>query len=157
MYEIKIPDSLVTSFFTYLGTLSWPIIVLVIVCIFRLPISKLLANLKSAKWKDLILEFDDKVPVYSPEDNRFYSVILKSPLAPSSRGRGIEANIFGLLSDEEIEQSKQKARKRLEEDTKRVGYERGKLFQLDNGKWAIAWEVEASATIGLKDTFGTTT
>jgi len=37
------------------------------------------------------------------------------------------------------EQSKEAAQKRLDDDTKRVGYMRGELFQNDDGTWSIHW------------------
>jgi tetrahydromethanopterin S-methyltransferase subunit G len=37
------------------------------------------------------------------------------------------------------EQSKNAAQKRLDEDTKRVGYVRGELFQNEDGTWSIHW------------------
>ena len=148
MYEIKISDDLWKTIFTYLGTLSWPIIALIVACIFRNPIVNLIARIKTAKWKDLVLEFGDKVPVYSPEDKKFHPVILKPE--PVTTFKPSEVKLVSRLSEDEIEQSKQKAQKRLEEDTKRVGYQRGKLYQLDNGKWAISWDVEISDGIILK-------
>ena len=47
----------------------------------------------------------------------------------------------GQLIAKEIasEQSKIAAQKRLDEDTKRVGYVRGEIYQVKNGSWAIAW------------------
>jgi len=47
----------------------------------------------------------------------------------------------GQLIAKEIasEQSKIAAQKRLDEDTKRVGYDRGEIYQVKNGSWAIAW------------------
>jgi hypothetical protein len=35
--------------------------------------------------------------------------------------------------------SKEAAQKRLDEDTKRVGYVRGEVFQLEDGSWGLAW------------------
>lgn len=35
--------------------------------------------------------------------------------------------------------SKENAQKRLDEDTKKVGYQRGEIYQLENGGWAIHW------------------
>jgi hypothetical protein len=35
--------------------------------------------------------------------------------------------------------SKASAQKRLDEDTQRVGYVRGELYQLKDGSWGIAW------------------
>lgn len=37
------------------------------------------------------------------------------------------------------EQSKEAAQKRLDNDTKRVGYVRGELLQNDDGTWSIHW------------------
>ncbi len=37
------------------------------------------------------------------------------------------------------EQAKTAAQKRLDEDTKRVGYVRGELFQNEAGSWSIHW------------------
>lgn len=37
------------------------------------------------------------------------------------------------------EQSKEIAQSRLDEDTRRVGYVRGELFQNEDGSWSIAW------------------
>lgn len=37
------------------------------------------------------------------------------------------------------EQSKEAAQKRLDDDTKRVGYVRGELFQNEDGTWSIHW------------------
>lgn len=47
----------------------------------------------------------------------------------------------GQLIAKEIvsEQSKMAAQKRLDEDTKRVGYVRGGIYQVKNSSWAIAW------------------
>ena len=35
--------------------------------------------------------------------------------------------------------SKAAAQKRLDKDTKKVGYVRGEVYQLDDGGWGIAW------------------
>jgi hypothetical protein len=37
------------------------------------------------------------------------------------------------------EQSKLAAQKRLDEDTKRVGFVRGEIYQLEDGNWGIHW------------------
>lgn len=37
------------------------------------------------------------------------------------------------------DQSKSAARKRLDEDTKKVGYVRGEIYEVENGRWAIHW------------------
>ena len=35
--------------------------------------------------------------------------------------------------------SKKEAQKRLDEDTKRVGYIRGEIYQLEDGTWGVQW------------------
>ena len=37
------------------------------------------------------------------------------------------------------EQSKEAAQKRLDEDTNRVGYVRGEIYETEGGSWAIHW------------------
>ncbi len=141
MYDIESWNSTIKVFLDFIGSISWPIIVLIIFWVFRSPISKLIATLKTLKWKDWTLEFGDKIPVYSPTDKAFQEVVLQPPV-PAVKAQVAE---ISKLSDEEIEQSRQRAQKRLDEDTKRVGYQRGKLFQVpDSGKWAIAWDLEVS-------------
>ena len=45
-----------------------------------------------------------------------------------------------LLAKEMLsKQSKEAAQKRLDEDTQRVGYVRGEVYQLEDGSWAIHW------------------
>jgi len=47
----------------------------------------------------------------------------------------------GQLIAKEIvsEQSKMAVQKRLDKDTKRVGYVRGEIYQVKDGSWAIGW------------------
>lgn len=47
----------------------------------------------------------------------------------------------GQLITKEIisEQSRIAVQKRLDEDTERVGYVRGEIYQLEDGSWAIHW------------------
>lgn len=45
-----------------------------------------------------------------------------------------------LLAEEMLgKQSKIAAQERLDEDTKRVGYVRGEIYQLEDGSWVIHW------------------
>jgi len=45
-----------------------------------------------------------------------------------------------LLAKEMLgEQSKGAAQKRLDQDTQRVGYVRGEIYQLEDGRWGIHW------------------
>ncbi len=151
MYDINITNSLTTSLFNYLGTLSWPIIVLIVACIFRQPIANLIARIKKIEVAGCKLEIGDTVNAYSPDDKAYYSIPLQPPSIPTKKAAEVK---ISRLSDEEIEQSRQKALKRLEEDTKLVGYQRGKLFQTKNGKWAISWDLEVSDKVILKDSSG---
>ena len=43
------------------------------------------------------------------------------------------------LGDQRIEESKRRAQKRLDEDTRNVGYQRGELKENEDGTWSIAW------------------
>ncbi|MCK4331447.1 MAG: hypothetical protein KAW81_02715 [Dehalococcoidia bacterium] len=54
------------------------------------------------------------------------------------------------LSKDEIEESRQQARQRLDEDTKKAGYQRGKLYHLADKSYGIAWEVNLSDGIVIK-------
>ena len=147
MFDITITDSMWTTIFTYLGTLSWPIIVLIIVCILRQPIASLITRIKKIEGAGWKFEIGDIVTAYSPDDKAYYSIPLQPPPVPTKKVA--EAKVTR-LSDEEIEQSKQKALKRLEEDTQFVGYQRGKLIQTKSGKWAISWNLELSDNITIK-------
>jgi hypothetical protein len=139
-------NATITGLFSWLSSLSWPIFILIIFLLFKNPIAKLILNLKSAEIAGFKLEFGDTIPVYSTTDKATYEVELRPPLPPSAEV--IEPKI-ARLSDEEIEQSRQNALKRLEDDTKKVGYQRGKLRQLENGGYAIAWEVQFGGKIGI--------
>ena len=44
-----------------------------------------------------------------------------------------------VLLDETNAYNKEAAQKRLDDDTKRVGYIRGELYEVKKGKWAIHW------------------
>ena len=137
-----------TTIFTYLGTLSWPIIVLIVVCILRQPIASLISRIKKIEGAGWKFEIGDAVKAYSPEDKVYYSVPLQVPSAPSLKVA--EAKAVDKLSEKEREDSRVNAMKRLKEDTEKVGYSRGKLFQIPNGKWAISWDVEVSDGVILK-------
>jgi len=38
-----------------------------------------------------------------------------------------------------LDRSKEAVQKRLDEDTKNVGYQRGEIFKTSDGGWAIHW------------------
>ena len=44
-----------------------------------------------------------------------------------------------VLLDETKVYNKEAAQERLDDDTKRVGYVRGELYEVEKGKWAIHW------------------
>lgn len=44
-----------------------------------------------------------------------------------------------VLMDDTKAYKKEAAQKRLDDDTKRVGYVRGELYEAQKGKWAIHW------------------
>lgn len=85
--------------------------------------------------------------MYSPEERKISVGVIQPIPLPALMMK--KAKVVG-LSDDEIEQSRQEALKRLEEDTKFVGYQRGKLIQTESGKWAIFWKLELSDRIGIK-------
>jgi hypothetical protein len=149
MYTIEISDDLWKTIFTFLGALLWPLVVIVAICIFKKPIAHLIRHIRKLEAPGCKLEIDDTVDVLNPKDKLYYSVPLQLPSVPTVKV--IEEEKVTRLSDEEIEQSRQRALDRIKEDTERVGYQRGKPYQLPNGKWAVAWELELSAKIGITD------
>jgi len=131
-----------------LSNLSWPIVVLAIVLIFKSEIKWLILHIKL--WKgfgqEITVGAADQVIARLPGDK--VGVELKLLLPPSKEAPEVKVP---RLSDEEIEQSRQRALKRIEDDTKKAGYQRGKLRQLDNGAYAVAWELEVSDRIKISD------
>lgn len=151
MFDVKCCNNIWTAIFTYLGTLSWPIVVLIIVCVLRQPLANLISRIKKVEVAGWKFEIGDIVLAFSPKDKVYYSIPLELPAVPAMKPAKAEV---ARLSDEEIEQSRQKALKRLEEDVKTVGYQRGKLIQTKTGKWAISWDLEVSDKVILKDSAG---
>ncbi len=147
MYDLIYYGYAITGLFNWLSSLSWPIFIFIIVWLFRHQIARLIANLKSASVFGVNVNFKDDQVSFPLEDKTVKSFKLQ-PLPPTEK---VPATKVQRLSDEQIEESKQKALKRLEEDTKRVGYKRGKLYQLENGKWGISWELQVSDGIIVKD------
>jgi len=135
-----------------IGSLAWPVVVFVIIFIFRNQIKILLLHIKSASFLGFNFEFNDTVDVYSPVDKTMHTIKLEepsSPIKPEEAPSGKKVEIQKLDANE-IEASRKRAQERLDEDTKRVGYKRGELFQLPNGGWAIAWKAEATFRVGIK-------
>jgi hypothetical protein len=131
-----------------LNNLSWPIVVLAIVLIFKSEIKWLILHIKS--WKGFGQEINvDAADQVTPLLRGVKVGVELKPLPPPSK-KAPEAKV-PKLPDEEIKQSRQRALKRIEEDTKKAGYQRGKLRQLDNGAYAVAWELEVSDGIKISD------
>ena len=135
MYDSDFWSKIITAI---LNNLPWPIVVLIIVLIFKRQIKWLIVHIKS--WKafgnELTIDKDDKVSVHPPGDK--VGVELELPSPPSEKALGAR------LSNEEIEQSRQRALKRIEEDIKKAGYQRGKLRPLENGGYAVVWDLQVS-------------
>jgi hypothetical protein len=132
------------SVFGFISSLAWPITVLLIILIFRSSLLKLIANVKTVKYKGLEVEVGDTLQVVTPMGGNESPLQQKPPVEDKDQPK------IQKLSDAEIEQSRQRALKRLQEDTERNGEQRGELFQLANGRWAIAWRAEAKVTIVIK-------
>lgn len=66
-------------------------------------------------------------------------------------GRRGYADVIGRFVLKTEEQSKEAAQKRLDEDTKKVGYVRGELYQTKDGNWAINWKVNVGEAIVISD------
>ncbi|TRZ52213.1 MAG: hypothetical protein D4S01_03290 [Dehalococcoidia bacterium] len=139
------------------------ILVIVLASIFRKPLANLIDNIGS-----IIIEWTTKGEKRKVQFNVGRDIFKKQVTAPSEpspqviQPEGIQSTeafgqtttiVTGIseLSKEEIEGSKQKAQQRLDEDTKRAGYQRGKLNQLPDKSWGIAWEVTVNDQIVIKD------
>ena len=134
-----------------LSNLSWPVVILAIVLIFKSEIKWLILHIKS--WKGFGQELNvDAADEITPLVRGVKSDVELKPLPPPSK-KAPKARVTR-LSDEEIEQSRQRALKRIEEDTQKAGYQRGKLRLLDNGGYAVSWELEVSDGIKLSDSVG---
>jgi hypothetical protein len=159
MADAEATTSIWTTVFNYLGTLSWPLIVLVIICIFRNPIATLIARIKSAKWKDVTVEFGDMVKAYSPEKKSFnYGVIQPATtnLVTDLR-EALAVEVPAELEKEFAKETKEldklerkktvqedpsfkRAMARIKEDAKQTGYVRGRPYKRVDGKWVVIWD-----------------
>ena len=132
----------ITGFFNWLSSLSWPGLVLIIVLLFKDHISSLLDNLKWLEIFGIKLGVGDTVRFHTTFDKETDVIGVRPPSAVEEK--------VPRLSNDEIEQSKQRALKRIDEDTKKVGYQRGKLRLLENGGYAVAWDVQVSDRFKIK-------
>lgn len=119
-----------------IDSLAWPVVVLVIVLLFRVPLATLIGRIKELKVPGISLETHDVVRL--PTGN-----IIKSEPVPTARTEETR------LSDEEIEASRKIAQARLDEDTKKVGIsarpvistpERQIRYFLDNEHNGSCWD-----------------
>lgn len=143
--------------------ISWPIVVLILgiifLIIFRIPIVNLLNRIRVAKGEGNKWEINFDLTIDKFNKNSFPQVL---------QPKGIESGeefgettisfqtttpneIKQILSEEEIEESRQKAQKRLDADTEKVGYIRGKLYQLKDGRYGIEWGINLSDIITIED------
>ena len=70
-------------------------------------------------------KFEPELDTYEPPEQ----IIIPEPAQLKVEG-GVPRVIKG---------SKDEAQERLDEDTKRVGYQRGEVFKQKDGKWGVAW------------------
>jgi hypothetical protein len=129
-----------------ISSLVWPITLFVILFLFRNQTKELIGRIIQIQYKELNFVFGDKVSVFSPIDNALHPIIEPTikELPPSQKAE------IPKLTPEEIEASKKRAQARLDEDTKKNGTQRGELFQLPDGRWAISWKAEATVRIGIR-------
>lgn len=129
---------------TIISSFAWPVSLIVLVLIFKKELSVLIGSIKSIRSGPVefqvgpgdVLDLSAAVPQTAPTHQY---IQVKS--IPSAEAFGTPTVMVGApkLSEEEIERSRQVAQRRLDEDTKRVGYQRGELFRRDDGVWAIRW------------------
>ena len=126
MYDATFWGNLVDTVLTFLGTLAWPTAIVIVVLIFRRQIEVLILHIKKGKLFGFEFEIGDKVQAYSPDDRKIYTIPLEKPAAE------VESKIHK-VSSEVIAMSKERAERRLEEDTRLTGIKRGRLFQHEDG------------------------
>ncbi len=142
--------------------IAWPVCVLIIVIvlaiIFRKPIANKIGDVISvegegSKWKVRMNIDRDKLAKKVTVPSKPSPQIIQPKGIPSAEafGRATISTEKPKLSEDEIEQSRQRAQQRLDEDTKKAGHQRGKLYQLTNKSYGIAWEVNVSDVIVIKD------
>jgi hypothetical protein len=131
--------------------IAWPVCILVLLIIlaliFKKPLTILIGRIRSvegegSKWRINMDVTQDTIvnPSMASPSKPVHQYIQVESIT-SGEAVSVPNVIAGepKLSDEEIEKSKQKAQQRLDEDTARMGHQRGELYQLKNGSWGIAW------------------
>jgi hypothetical protein len=142
-----------------LQQLIWPIVVIILVIIFLIIFRRAIANriehvilVKGKGWEVHMDTNKDKLTILSPKVSESIPQVIEPETIQSTSTIGKPTIIVGepKLSEEEIEKSKLKAQQRINEDTKRVGYQRGKLWQLADGSYGVAWEIKSAVDIGIR-------
>ena len=143
----------------------WPIVVIILVFLFyvmfREPITNWIRNIKVVKVKGgkngIEVEMrhmdtdKDIIAAQNSKASNSIPQIIEPKGIPSDVVFGTPTITVGTpeLSKEEIETSRLKAQQRIDEDTKEVGYQRGKLFLLKDGSYGVAWEVNVGGKITI--------
>lgn len=133
---------------------TWPVCVLILLIvfliIFRKPIANKISDISSVegegkKWKiNMNIDRDKIIP--SPQ------VIQPKGISQAVKvGNPTISTEKPKLAEGDIEKSKQEAQRRLDEDTRKVGYKRGELYLRDDKSYGIAWEVNLNDRIVIKD------
>jgi hypothetical protein len=117
-------------------SLIWPLTLIFLLLFFSNQVRELIRRIHT--WKSPWGEF---------QFFQFGDVINPPAVITPPPGETLETK---KLSPEEMEASRKRAQARLDEDTKKNGVQRGKLFQLSNGAYAVAWEASATVHIGIK-------
>ena len=130
-----------------INSLVWPFAVLFILILFRVPIINLIYRIKNIKGPGFNVEIGDTIPYYDPTDKTLRTGILTPFPMETSRIEKLETK---KLTPAEEEASKIRAQARLDDDTKKFGYQRGELIRHPDGRWAINWKVEAAVQLGIK-------
>jgi hypothetical protein len=139
--------------------LAWPIVVfiliLIFILIFKKPIGNMIDRIRVAKGEGKKWEIN-----FDPITDK----IVQKPFPQVIQPKGVEAKVLigeptisnekpiaienkPTLSEKEIEESREKAQKRIDEDTEKVGYVRGKLYRLKDGRYGVAWDLSVSDTV----------
>lgn len=137
-----------------LASLAWPAIILCIVLIFKRELKVIIPRIKKTPWFEFYDPDKDKLDFSTIDSLNALAGKEVTIQAPTAKATATAlppvAEITSRVSDAEIEQSKMNALRRLNQDTAKVGYQRGKLYQRENGRWGISWDVEVSDGIILK-------
>lgn len=116
----------------------WPIFVFILVLLFKSDLSSLFKRISKFTWDKATIVFDTAKDRFAP---------LSKPMMP---GLAAAASVVTKLTQEQMDKSKLEAQLRLDEDTVNIGYQRGQLFQHEDGSWGIQWPIVLGARVGVK-------